>query len=101
MTVETITHQQIIELIQTLPKERLQSLYDFTVFLKQQSNGLTPEIDLFREGAEEIEADEKRWQEQFASSRESLRVMAREAKEEYKAGRTSPMEFGSDGRIVR
>lgn len=101
MTVATITHQQLIELVRTLPKERLQSLYDFTVFLKQQPVALTPETDLFGESLAEIEADEARWDEQFAGSREKLREMAREAKAEYEAGRAKPMQFGPDGRLVR
>ncbi len=101
MTTATVTHQQVIELVKMLPKERLQSLYDFTVFLKQQSMALTPETDLFGESAEEIEDDEARWQEQFAASRESLRAMAREAKEDYLAGRTKPMEFDEYDRILR
>ena len=100
MTTASVTHQQVIELVKMLPQERLQSLYDFTVFLKQQSTSLTPETDLFGESGEEIEDDEARWQEQFAASRESLRAMARETKEDYLAGRTKPMEFDVNGRLV-
>ena len=101
MTVATITHQQVIELVKALPKERLQSLYDFTVFLNQYPLTLTPDTDLFGQSAAEIEADEEHWQEQFAASREGLRAMAREAKADYEAGRVTPMEFGATRRIVR
>ena len=62
---------------------------------------LTPETDLFGESAEQIEADKARWQEQFSASRELLRRMAHEAREDYQAGRTAPIRFATDGRIIR
>lgn len=101
MPITTITREQVIELINTLPEERLQSLYDFTLFLKRQPIELTPETDLFGESAAEIEADEGRWQEQYDASRDQLRRMAREAAAEFRAGRTHPMEFSEDGRLLR
>lgn len=101
MTVETITHQQVIDLVKTLPSERLQSIYDFTLFLKQQPSTLTSETDLFGESDEEIQADEERWQSKFALSRDKLREMAREARAEYYAGRVQPLRFDRDGRIIR
>lgn len=101
MSTTTITYQQVIELVKTLPVERLQSLYDFTLFLRQQPIVLTPETDLFGESAGEIEADEAQWQEQFAASREKLRSLAREAADEFRAGNTQPMEFSAEGRLER
>lgn len=101
MATLAITRQQVIELVESLPEERLQSLYDFTLFLQRQPLLLTPETDLFGESATEIEADEERWQDAFAASRQRLRAMAQEAKESYLAGHTEPMEFDSDGRIVQ
>lgn len=102
MTTASVTHQQVIELVKMLPQERLQSLYDFTVFLKQQSTSLTPETDLFGESGEEIEDDEAR------TGKNSLRLRVRacarwrgETKEDYLAGRTKPMEFDANGRLVR
>lgn len=101
MSATTITHQQVIDLVTTLPQEHLRSLYDFTLFLKQQVDVLTPEIDLFGESAAEIDADEAQWQEQFAASRDTLRSLASEAAAEFRAGRTQPMEFSAEGRLVR
>ena len=101
MPAKTITHQQVIDLVTTLPEEQLRSLYDFTLFLKQQTDELTSKSDLFGESAEEIEADEAQWQEQFAASREKLRSLASEAAAEFRAGRTQPMEFTAEGRLVR
>ncbi len=101
MATSKITHEQVIDLVKTLPVERLQSLYDYTLFLKQQLLDLTPETDLFGESAADIEADEEKWEEQFDSSRERLRSLAREAADEFRAGRTQPMEFTADGRPKR
>lgn len=101
VTIAAITHQQVIDLVRSLPQERLQSLYDFTVFLTQYPLGFTAETDLYGESPAEIEADEARWQQQFSDSRDRLRAMAREAKSEYETGRAKPMKFGPDGRIVR
>ena len=101
MSTTTISHQQVIDLVNSVPEERLQSLYDYTLFLKQQSIVLTPETDLFGESAAEIEADEAQWQAQFAASRDQLRNLAREAAAEFRAGRTEPMEFSAEGRLVR
>ena len=95
MPATIITHQQVIDLVTTLPEEQLRSLYDFTLFLKQQAVVLTPESDLFGESAEEIEADEALWQEQFAASREKLRSLASETAAEFRAGRTQPMGFSA------
>jgi len=60
-----------------------------------------PECDLFGETEEEIRADEEAWERQFAESHDALRTMAREAAAEYRAGRTKPMEFTSEGRLAR
>ena len=101
MSATTITHQQVIDLVNSVPEERLQSLYDFTLFLQRQPVALTPETDLFGESATEIEEDEAQWQEQFAASRDQLRSLARQAAAEFRAGRTEPMEFSAEGRLVR
>ena len=92
MPATIITHQQVIDLVTTLPEEQLRSLYDFTLFLKQQAVVLTPESDLFGESAEEIEADEALWQEQFAASRSTLYSLAGEAAAEIQTGRTQPTD---------
>ena len=100
MSAMPVTYDQVIALVASLPDDRLQSVYDFTLFVKQQSTALTPETDLFGESAEEIEADEVIWQEKFSNSLDQLRVMAREAAEEYRAGRTESMESASFRRNV-
>jgi hypothetical protein len=76
----------------TLPPDRLVSVYDFILFVKQHPLAPQPEADIFGETPEEIRADEERWDREYAVSRDQLRTMAREAAAEYRVGRTSPMQ---------
>lgn len=101
MQTKTITHQQVIDLIITLPLDRLMSVYDFVLFVKSHPLELTPVADIFDETEDEIRADEERWDQQFATSRDKLRAMAHEAAAEFRAGRTKPMEFTPEGRLAR
>jgi hypothetical protein len=93
--------EQVIELVRTLPAEQLHSLYDFALFLQFRPPRPTPFEDLFGESEEELRADEARWDEQFARSGDGLLRLAEEAAEEYRAGRTAPMEFDKRGRLRR
>ncbi|HOU12223.1 MAG TPA: hypothetical protein PKZ84_03840 [Anaerolineae bacterium] len=101
MLTETITHQQVAELVMSLPPDRLSSVYDFVRFI--QSHPLTPTAtaDVFGETEDELRADEEQWGQQFAASRDELRQMAREAAAEYRAGKTKPMRFTPEGRLAR
>ena len=93
MQTNTITAQQVADMVMTLPPDRLVSVHDFVLFVKQHPLAPEPEADIFGETAEEIRADEERWDREYATSRDHLRTMAREAAAEYRAGRTKPMEF--------
>lgn len=101
MQTKTITHQQVIDLVMTLPPDRLMSVYDFALFVKSHPLEPTPVTDIFGETEDEIRADEERWNQQFAASRDKLRDMAHEAAAEFRAGRTKPMEFTPEGRLAR
>ena len=96
-----ITHQQVIELVKTLPAERLGSLFDFALFLKVRPQALTDVEDIFGETSEEIEADEAWWSEQFRQTESGLLRLAEEAAEDYRIGNTTPMEFDEQGRLRR
>jgi hypothetical protein len=101
MPTKTITHQQVVDLVMTLPTDRLVSVYDFARFVQSHPLEPTPAADIFGETEDEIRADEERWDQQFATSREELQAMAREAATEFRAGRTKPMEFTPEGRLAR
>lgn len=96
MLTETVTRQQVIDLVMTLPPERLMSVYDFARFVQDH-----PLEDIFGETEDEIRADEEQWEQQFSASRDELRGIAREAAAEYRAGKTKPMEFTSEDRLAR
>ncbi len=101
MPTKTITHQQVVDLVLTLPPERLSSVYDFARFVQSHPLEPTPTADIFGETEDEIRADEEQWDQQFVASREGLRAIAREAAAEFRAGKTKPMEFTPEGRLVR
>ena len=101
MSTTTITHQQVIDLVKTLPVERLQSLYDFTLFLRQQPVVLTPETDLFGESAVKTEGDEPQCEEEFVLSGERFAGLGWDTSDEFRAGGTQPMEFSAEGRLER
>ena len=98
MQTRTLTHQQVIDLVLTLPLDHLGSVYDFALFLKQAREPFT---DIFGETVEEIQADEAQWAQQFSLSRDQMRAIAHEVAAEFRAGRTKPMEFTSEGRLAK
>jgi hypothetical protein len=101
MSTSAITPEQVIDLVMTLPPDRLLSVYDFALFVKQHPLTTRTEPDIFGETEGQIQADEEEWDRQFAASREELRAMAREAEAEYRADGTEPMTFAPDGRLER
>ncbi len=101
MLRSNITHEQVVDLVMALPIERLPSIYDFALFLKQQSPVSSQIADSFGETEEEILTDEALWDQQFSSSLSQLRAMAREAAQEYRSGKSKPMEFDENGRLSR
>ena len=103
MGVTTISRQQVVDLIMTLPSDRLVSVYDFALFVKTHPHPSEPrsEVNIFGETEAEIQADEELWDRQFAASREKLRALAHEAAMEYRTGRTKPLTFTPEGLVRR
>lgn len=101
MSEETITREKVVELVMTLPEDLLTSVYDFARFIQTHPLAKIPTDDIFGETAEEIRSDEEEWERQFTGSRDELRKMAQEAASEYRAGKTRPMEFDSEGKPSR
>ena len=98
------TEQLVIGILRKLPPERVSQLVDFAQFLELQpvwrygqwSDEKTTETE------DEIHASEDKWDELFATpeSKRLLRAMAREAREDYLAGRTSEIAITEDGRLA-
>lgn len=101
MATRTVSYQQVVDVVMTLPPDRLASVYDFARFVQTQSPAAMPLVDIFGETEEEILADNEQWEQEFAASREQLRTMAREAAAEYRAGRATPMTFTIGGRLTQ
>ena len=100
MQTQTIEHEEtLLDILHTLPTERVEQVVDFARFLQwqeiDQSNILHED-----ETEEEVQADIKRWDATFAASQGKLRKLANEAREDIKAGRTMGMVFTDDGKIV-
>jgi len=94
------TYERILTtIVRTLPPNRAAQLVDFARFLEAQH--LSEELAQ-TESVEKIEADNARWDELLAtdSSQTLLEKLASEALAEHRAGKTRPMAFNDDGRIV-
>lgn len=96
-----ISQEQVIELVKTLPPERLASLYDYALFLQARTTESPEFEDLFGENIDQILATEAQWDELFERSRDQMHQMAKEATAEYRAGKATPMKFDEDGHLRR
>ena len=101
MPTKTVSYQEVVDVVMTLPVDRLASVYDFARFVRAQALDVTESTDIFGETEDQIRSDAEQWDQEFAASREQLRLMAREAAAEYRAGRATPMTFTEEGRLAR
>lgn len=103
MTVQTVAdtsiyEQTLLSIIRTLPMEQVVQILEFARYVQTQT------LDDFalveEETAEEIAADEARWDAQFTATQDGLKQMAANVRAEIQAGKTRPMVFTKDGRIA-
>ncbi len=89
----------LVKIVRALPPNRAEQLVDFARFL--ESKVLTEEM-MQEEDAEEIAADNARWDDLLASNKAQhvLEALASEAAEEHRSGRTTPMAFSDEGRVL-
>lgn len=106
MNIQTIVNsdyqnyeQILITIVRTLPPNRAEQLVDFARFLDAQR--LTEQLTQ-TESSAEIEADNAQWDALLStdSGQTLLEKLAGEALVEYRAGKTRPMTFNDNGRIV-
>ena len=103
--IQPSTYEQaVIRIMRKLPLERIKQLVDFARFLETQATqeyneGLDEEEI---ETTEEIRSDEETWDELLAKpkAKQMMRKMAREALEDYRAGRTTDVAITEDGRLT-
>jgi len=91
--------QTLIQIVRNLPRNRVEQLIDFARFLETQLSSAKAAQE---EDAEEIKADNARWDALLATDEAQmlLEELANEALEEHRAGRTKKMVFNDEGRIT-
>lgn len=105
MTSQDSAYEQtVISIMRRLPPERVLQIVDFARFLELQA-AMKHDDWLDEEEAEteeEIRASEKRWDELLArpEAKRVMREMAREAREDYCAGRTTDITITEDERLA-
>jgi len=103
MDMNTVISQDyeriLINTVRVLPPNRVAQLVDFARFLEAQ---ILAEELMPKEGVAEIEADNARWDTLLATDEAQalLEKLADEALVEHQAGKTRPMAFNDEGRIV-
>jgi len=100
----SVCEQTVLTIMRRLPPERVLQLVDFARFLEFQT---TERYDDWlgeeeTETEEEIRASEEKWDALFAKpeAKHVMREMAREALEDYRAGRTTDIAITEDGKLA-
>lgn len=86
-----IYEQKLINIVRTLPPSGVEELLDFALFIQARLVDPEPVLSNTDETENKILADEARWDEQFATSREKLRALGRKARDNFYAGKTTGM----------
>ena len=95
----SVYEQALISIVRTLPVERIVQILDYARYIQSQTIEDFGFLD-DDETEEEILADEARWDAQFAATQDDLKKMADKVRAEIRAGRTMPMVFTKDGRLM-
>ncbi len=95
----SVYEQALVSIVRTLPVERIVQVLDYARYIKSQT---IEDFDFLDddESAEEILADEARWDDQFAATQDGLKKMADKVRADIRAGCTMPMVFTKDGGIA-
>jgi len=104
-TQSPVDEQTLIRIMRKLSPERVLELVDFARFLELQT---AKRADKWQRDEEEpeteeaIRASEEEWDKLLAKpeAKRVLREMAREAREDYHAGRTTDIAITEDGRLA-
>jgi len=95
MPTETITRQQVVDLVMTLPSDRLVSVYDFALFVQSRplelALALDPDDDWLNDTEEQLQAEDALWEATYARHRDQFAALAEAAQAEIAAGVTQPM----------
>ncbi len=98
-TLQPSIHEQtLLNIVRTLPTERMVQLLDYARYIKAQA--LNESTILYGETEADILADEARWDEQFAATEDSMGSMADRVRASIRAGQSAPMVFTAKGTIA-
>lgn len=87
--------EALLGAVRGLPPQRAVQVLDFARWLRTQAE---PGESLTDDTTEKLQVEEALWDQVYLENRETFRVMAREALEQYEAGETQEM-FIRDGRL--
>jgi hypothetical protein len=97
-TISNVQEQTLIAIIRTLPNEQARQVLEFARYIQLQTQDDFAFAE--EETAEEIAADEARWDAQFAATQDDLRAMAANIRAEIQASKSQPMVFTKDKKIA-
>lgn len=99
----SIPEQTVIRIMRRLPPERVSDLVDFARFLEfRATERYLDWMETEGEQDEQPGVGDQHWDELFSrpESRPLMRQMAQEAREEFRAGRTTEILETEDGRLA-
>lgn len=99
----TTIEEAVIKIMRKLPPERVSELVDFARFLEFRATEYDEDwVEAQSEEVNQAETTEQRWGELLAQpeAKRLMRQMAREAREDYHAGRSTEIVETQDGRLA-
>jgi hypothetical protein len=97
-TISNVQEQTLIAIVRALPAEQVKQVLEFARYIQVQTQDDFAFAE--EETAEEIAADEAQWESQFAATQDDLRAMAANIRAEIRAGKSQPMRFTKDGKVL-
>jgi hypothetical protein len=97
-TISNVQEQTLISIVRALPAEQVRQVLEFARYIQLQ----TQDDFAFAEEATaaEVATDEARWDAQFAATQDGLRAMVADIRAEIRAGKSQPMVFTKDKKII-
>jgi len=96
-TLQLFAYEEILmNIVRSLPAERVIQILDYARYIQSQSDKLITED----ETEEEIIADEEHWNSQFAATQDGFKKMADKVRSDIRAGRSMPMVFTKEEKIL-
>ena len=96
-TLQLFAYEEILmNIVRSLPAERVIQILDYARYIQSLTDKLITED----ETEEEIIADEEHWNSQFAATQDGFKKMADKVRSDIRAGRSMPMVFTKEEKIL-